>query len=609
MFNFDDNNYEPHDPAEGDVNPQSDKPTDEGSTENTGSTPSESVCEPTQPENKQPEDATYHYGPSMQNNDANASRYPYGRPSDNSSEQPPYGQPTYGQQSSYNNPAQQQNQQPQNNPGQYTDNQQNNPGQYPYNQPNNQYPYQNNRGGYPYNRQDGNVNRNPYSNYGNQPPVPPKNNTPFYENNGKKNSGKGGKVVFGIMAAIICVLLIAVIVILTGNTNHSPDSTTAPGVNEEVTDGTEKTTSGNVVVADTQATPGENQEASTGDTLSPSDIYRKVHESSVGLLLYDAATSSLAGEGSGVAYGTDESGEYTYFITCAHVISESGTKIVVQTFDETKFDAEIVGYDTRTDIGVIRVKSTDFKIATFGDSSALSVGSPVYAIGNPGGTEFAGSFTNGIVSAIDRPIKSNTGYNIECIQHTAAINPGNSGGALVNAYGQVIGINSMKIVDDQYEGMGFAVPMSVAVPVVKDIVTYGYVANRPKLGISYFEAASYNYFFYYFVMSNGFGEGSIYVAAIADDSSFVGTQIKVGDIITEVNGVKLDSSDYLSDLVAKSAVGDKITLTVVRSTDNRNINQYDTFKITVKLVEDTGKTPEVVQEQTTQFDPFSYWGR
>lgn len=114
----------------------------------------------------------------------------------------------------------------------------------------------------------------------------------------------------------------------------------------------------------------------------------------------------------------------------------------------------------------------------------------MYAIGNPGGTEFFGSFTNGMVSAISRTVSSQIGYSMECIQHTAAISPGNSGGALINEYGQVVGINSLKISDSNYELMGFAIPISSAKEIIDDIIAYGRVPNRPKLGISYFSNTS-----------------------------------------------------------------------------------------------------------------------
>ena len=160
---------------------------------------------------------------------------------------------------------------------------------------------------------------------------------------------------------------------------------------------------------------------------------------------------------------------------------EDGKTVKVQMHDETQYDADIVGSDSRTDIGVLRIRANGFTAAQFGNSDSLSVGETVYAIGNPGGVAFAGSFTNGMVSAISRPVDSQIGYEMLCIQHTAAINPGNSGGALVNAYGQVIGINSSKIASTEYEGMGFAVPSVTVKEVFDEIVRNEVVQARQQL--------------------------------------------------------------------------------------------------------------------------------
>ena len=330
-------------------------------------------------------------------------------------------------------------------------------------------------------------------------------------------------------------------------------------------------------------------------------MYRKVKNSSVGILVYSG--SSLASEGSGVIFTEDTDGKYTYIITCAHVISDSGVSIMVQLADEKEYKAQLVGYDTVTDIGVLRIEATGLQKAEIGDSSVLSVGETVYAIGNPGGVEFANSFTNGMVSAIDRPVSSSkTGYTMECIQHTAAINPGNSGGALVNEYGQLIGINSMKIVSDEYEGMGFAVPSSVFVKVVNEIIANGYVTNRPKLGITYIPASSQQTYAMYAAIK-GLPAGTIIIYSISDDSSFKDTKAQKGDMIIAVNGKSLDSTSTLSEIVEKSNVGDKLTLTLVRLNvqDNYSAEQFD---VTVTLVENRGDTYASGEEDTTAQNDF-----
>lgn len=348
--------------------------------------------------------------------------------------------------------------------------------------------------------------------------------------------------------------------------------------------------------------------SASGSSSIPSakSVYQEVKDSSVGVLVYTGTVKS--GEGSGVIVGEDDRHKFTYIVTCAHVVSGGGT-IKVQLSDDTQHDAYLVGTDSRTDIAVLRIAESGLDAIEIGDSEKLVVGETVYAIGNPGGVEFAGSFTNGMVSAIARPISSEIGYEMICIQHTAAINPGNSGGALINEYGQLVGINSSKIASTDYEGMGFAVPSSTLVKVYDEIIAHGYVTNRPKLGIRYAPvSASQTYAM--LAGANNLPAGSIIIAQMDSDSSLVNTDAKIGDIIIKANGKELENSDELPALVEKSKVGDKITLTVCHFDNNYRMTQFD---VTATLVEDKGIV-EPVTEQTTQpsqdyyYNPFGFYG-
>ena len=215
----------------------------------------------------------------------------------------------------------------------------------------------------------------------------------------------------------------------------------------------------------------------------------------------------------------------------------------------------------------------------------LKVGEPVYAIGNPGGTAYFGSFTGGYVSAISRPTTtSSSRYTMTCIQHDAAINPGNSGGALINSYGQVIGMNSSKIADEEYEGMGFAVPSSVFKDVADDILTSGYVKDRAKLGISYM-TCSQNLTYAKIVNDNDLPAGTIIIAEIDPSSSLYDTEVVAGDMIIAANGKDMDKVDVLLSIIEKAKPGDKLQLTIAHVNRDYSI---DTFKITCELVEDTG---------------------
>ncbi len=412
-------------------------------------------------------------------------------------------------------------------------------------------------------------------------------------NGGDKKSSKKGKHIFAAIIAVVLVIAIGGCCFFFGK-----NSTDVSSDEESASNGIE-----NVDELNTESTPTKSATSTSTGVLSASEVYQKVNESSVGILVYSG--SSLSSEGTGVIFTEDSDGKYTYIITCAHVINTSGAKIMVQLFDESEYEADVVGYDTVTDIGVLRVEATGLSKAEIGDSSKLVVGETIYAIGNPGGTEFANSFTDGIVSALDRPVSSSsTGYTMECIQHTAAINPGNSGGALVNEYGQVIGINSMKIVDDEYEGMGFAVPSSVFVDVVNSIITNGYVANRPKLGITYIPVSSQQTYAMY-ASIKGLPAGTIIVYSISEDSAFKDTDVQKGDMITAVNGKDLETSSSLSEVVENSNVGDKLTLTIVRLNVNDNYSA-ETFDVTVTLVENRGDTAATEEESTTSGYSGSY---
>ncbi|MDD6021713.1 MAG: S1C family serine protease [Acutalibacteraceae bacterium] len=404
-------------------------------------------------------------------------------------------------------------------------------------------------------------NNNNYS-YNSAPPKSPK-------------SGRGKKVLAVLLAVFIVAASVGIGTAIgrkTSKSGNSGDSST-PATSDSATVELDTTKSSAVAKTDL-------------------DAVKQARDSVVGIVTYNSK-GALSGEGSGVVMGTNDAGNLTYIITCAHVISDSSiASCGILMSDGTVYDAKIVGYDERTDIGVLSIKQTGLKKATFGDSTALQVTEPVYAIGNPGGSEYYGSVTNGIVSALDRSISSK--YTMQVIQHTAAISPGNSGGALVNAAGQVVGINSSKIAATDYEGIGFAVPIAIAKPVVDNIIAYGYVPNRPKLGISY--APVTNYQAYSMVVQiKGLPSGSLIIASISDDSSLKDSDVQVGDMITSVNGKKMKTSDILLDAVDNSKVGDKLKLGICRI--NSKTYEVTEFEVTVQLVEDKGSSTKT--DETT----------
>lgn len=344
---------------------------------------------------------------------------------------------------------------------------------------------------------------------------------------------------------------------------------------------------------------------SSGGVLTAAQIHAKLSPSNVGIVVYTRNTNSSAGEGSGIILGEDKSGTYTYIITCAHVISDAGVSVKVQTEDGTSYDADIVGFDTRTDLGVLKIKASGLPAAEFGDSNSLLVGDAVYAIGNPGGIEFFGSLTGGYVSAIDRPVSSEIGYTMKCVQHSAAINPGNSGGMLVNAYGQVIGINSQKIAATDYEGMGFAIPISSAKEIIENIIQHGYVPNRPKLGISYYPvSASAQYSM--IAQIKGLPAGTLIINEIDPDGSLANTEARQYDMIIAVNDEPLTTADVLLEKIDNGKVGDKMTLTLCRVNSNYSLEE---FKVEITLVEDKSSSEPVTTTQAYYIDPFEFFNQ
>ncbi len=401
----------------------------------------------------------------------------------------------------------------------------------------------------------------------------------------QQKKSKGKKKGCLIAAAIVVgVVLIAIGVLVSAFTDNDKTQTNTPNGDD---------TQMNIVES-----PKNN--ISAEDVESAGDVYKKVKDSSVGILVYTRNQQSVYSEGTGVVMGLNGDKDATYIVTCAHVIEASNAQIIVQSADGTQYDAVVVGTDEKTDIGLIRVNTTDLQAAEFATSDEVEVGDTVYAIGNPGGTQFFGSFTNGMVSAIGRPIDSPVGYEVACIQHTAAINPGNSGGALVNKYGQVIGINSSKIASTEYEGMGFAVPTSTVKEIVDELIKNGYVSNRPVLGIN-FTTASQNQTYSIIVKANKLPAGSIVISSIMNGSDLLNTEVKEGDMIVAVNGKDLDSYETLLEVIENGNVGDTITLTICRVDSNYNISKFD---VKAKLVEDSQTSTQQESTDSGFYFPF-----
>ena len=305
---------------------------------------------------------------------------------------------------------------------------------------------------------------------------------------------------------------------------------------------------------------------------SPDSLYTIASPSIVGVLNYANGSTTAQGQGSGVIISEDG-----YIVTNAHVISGADAVSVVMGSEQEELEAKIIGSDARTDIAVLKIEKTGLSYLKLGNSDEVKVGEMVAAIGNPGGLSLSNSLTVGYISGLDREVVIDS-YAMKFLQTDAAINPGNSGGALINMYGQLIGINSAKISDTNYEGIGFAIPINEAVPIIETLIENGYVKGRVRIGISVQEISAYQAHF------NNIPEG-LMVSSVDRTCDCYG-KVQKGDIITEFNGEEISTTAELYSKLEKCSPGDTVKLKIYRT--QRFTGSY--VEIEVILSEDTGTT-------------------
>lgn len=344
----------------------------------------------------------------------------------------------------------------------------------------------------------------------------------------------------------------------------------------------------------TTTTSGGTKQTSSGDAKDLTDVSSVVDEvmpsivaiTNTGTVTYNSFFGKKSQQaqscGSGIIVSEDD--DYLYIATNNHVVADS-EELTVQFDDDSVVKAEIRGTDPDDDLAVVRVKKSDLgkdtysniKIATIGDSDSVAVGSPAIAIGNALG--YGQSVTTGIVSALNRTVTtqdSQTGETVtnnNLIQTDAAINPGNSGGALLNENGEVIGINSVKYSSTDVEGIGYAIPMSVAKPIIESLIQDGKYTNENQayLGIKGGDVSSE-------MVAYGFPQG-VYVSSVSAGSGAANAGLQEGDIITAVDSTKISSMTELQSALKSYKAGDKVTLTVARQSGR----QYEESKVEVTL--------------------------
>lgn len=293
--------------------------------------------------------------------------------------------------------------------------------------------------------------------------------------------------------------------------------------------------------------------------LSIKEIVKKNKPAVVGVVSKIQNSGFLnQGTGSGIIMSQDG-----YIITNNHVIEGSNSVSVVFS-DSREYSAQIIGRDRKSDLAVLKINEKNLTYAEFGDSDLLEEGDLAVAIGNPIGLELSGTVTSGIISAVNRDLTIDDRV-MTLLQTDASINPGNSGGPLINEYGQVIGINSIKIALSDTEGLGFAIPINVAKPIIDDLIANGYVKNRSSIGISGKNITQRTA--YYYDIPQG-----VFVDYINPKSNAVSAGLKKGDIIIKINNKTITTMSELNYEKDKFKAGETITLTVYRDKNEININ-------------------------------------
>lgn len=280
----------------------------------------------------------------------------------------------------------------------------------------------------------------------------------------------------------------------------------------------------------------------------------------------------LASSGSGFVYKTDDN--YGYILTNNHVVEDCTSVKIVNT-EGIEVDAVVLGADVYLDIAVLRIDKTSvLSVATLGNSSDISIGDTVFTVGAPNGREYMGTVTKGIISGLNREVTvslSNGYYIMSVLQTDAAINPGNSGGPLVNINGEVIGINSLKLVEDEIEGMGFAIPIE-EVQLYVDRLEQGEEIKRPTIGLELIDiGSSYQQAYYEVKVDSSITEGAIVVSVIPMSPAYV-AGFQKGDVIVSVNGTKVTDVTHFRYLLHKNEIGDTITVIYNRNGTEKTVN-------------------------------------
>lgn len=314
----------------------------------------------------------------------------------------------------------------------------------------------------------------------------------------------------------------------------------------------------------TESVTREERNVTINDT-GIAEAVAKVYDAVVVVSTYSDDT--YVASGTGFVFRHD--GDTYYLLTNYHVI-EDGNHVIVTFTDGSIVETEIIGFDEYQDIAVLAIESDEeYTVAEIGNNDETRIGDTTFAVGAPLDSAYSWTVTRGIVSGKDRLVEVSD-YIMKTIQTDAAINSGNSGGPLCNANGEVIGITSLKLVNDGIEGMGFAIPIEDAIDKAEDIIN-GEVTDYPYLGVSMLDFADAYFSQYYSLIRQSNLDGGVIVTDVVEDSPAANGGIRANDIITAMDGEEVPSVAYLRYYLYQHNVGDTVTFTVYRNGDTRDI--------------------------------------
>ncbi len=316
-------------------------------------------------------------------------------------------------------------------------------------------------------------------------------------------------------------------------------------------------------------------------TNSIKDSIEKIYDSVVLIETYDKKNKQLS-SGTGFVYKKDS--KKAYILTNHHVV-EGSSVVRVTTTNADTIEAKFLGSDEYTDLAVLSIdEKYASKIAKIGNSSDSSLGDVVFTVGSPLGVKYMGTVTKGILSGKDRQVTvnlTNGDYIMDVLQTDAAINPGNSGGPLVNINGEVIAITSMKLVQDEIEGMGFGLPIEIAMSYV-DRLENGQTIERPLLGVQVLDLQNSDYIYRrYGISISDKIEYGVVILAVEDLGSAKKAGLEKGDVITKINDNNIQDNAHFRYNLYKYSIGDTITITFIRGNKEYNVS--------VKLTDSLGK--------------------